>query len=104
MFQPDLFVCDDDSTVLDLPAVLERLAGVSDRPRYTFMVLNLIAKAAGPSGRAGPYVKDAARRVPVRDWLSDAMGPLAQRDPKRRAPPAAVRAEKRRAGKACVSL
>ena len=98
MFQPDLFAGDEGSTVLDLPAVLERLAGISDRPRYTFIVLNLIAKAAGPSGHAGPYVKDADRRVPVRDWLSDAMVPMAQRDPKRRATTAAVRDELSRSG------
>ena len=35
----------------DLPAVLERLATISARPRYAFMVLNLIARAAGASGQ-----------------------------------------------------
>jgi hypothetical protein len=43
-----------DGSALDLPAVLARLAGVSKRPRYTFMVLNIIARAAGSSGSAGP--------------------------------------------------
>jgi hypothetical protein len=47
---------------LDLPAVLERLAEVSSRPRYTFMVLNLIARAAGSTDSAGPYVREGARR------------------------------------------
>lgn len=70
---------------LDLPAVLERLARISARPRYTFMVLNLIARAAGRSNSAGPYVQEKGRAVPVRDWLSDALIPMAQRDVRRRA-------------------
>lgn len=99
MFQPDLFAQSQGLTEeLDLPAVLERLADVSDRPRYTFMVLNLIAKAAASTGRAGPYVKEANQRVPVRDWLSDAMMPMAQRDPKRIATTEAVRNELARDG------
>ena len=68
---------------IDLPALLERLAGVSARPRYTFMVLNLIARAAGGSDRAGPYVRENGKAIPVRDWLSDALLPMAQRDARR---------------------
>lgn len=71
--------------VLDLPAVLERLARISARPRYTFMVLNLIARAAGHSNSAGPYVQAKGGAIPVRDWLSDALIPMAQRDVRRRA-------------------
>jgi hypothetical protein len=74
-----------DEEYLDLPAVLERLARISSRPRYTFMVLNLIARAAGGSNSAGPYVEDKGRAVPVRDWLSNALLPMAQRDARRRA-------------------
>lgn len=70
---------------LDLPAVLERLARISTRPRYTFMVLNLIARAAGRSNSAGPYVQEKGRAIPVRDWLSDALIPMAHRDVRRRA-------------------
>lgn len=70
---------------LDLPAVLARLARVSTRPRYTFMVLNLIARAARQSGDAGPYVRDNGRAVPIRDWLSDALLPMARRDARRHA-------------------
>ena len=68
---------------IDLPALLERLAGVSARPRYTFMVLNLIARAAGQSDSAGPYVRENGQAIPVRDWLSDALLPMAQRDARR---------------------
>lgn len=70
---------------MDLPALIERIAHVSRRPRYAFMVLNLIARAAGASDSVGPYIMDAGRRIPVRDWLSDALIPLAHRDGRRRA-------------------
>lgn len=78
---------------MDLPAVLEKLAQVSARPRYTFMVLNLIARAAGASDSAGPYVREGGQAIPVRDWLSDALMPMAQRDARRRAVVEQVRAE-----------
>lgn len=78
---------------LGLPAVLERLAGASARPRYTYMVLNLIARAAGDSASAGPYVREGNQSVPVRDWLSDALMPMAQRDARRLAIVEQVRVE-----------
>lgn len=77
---------------LDLPAVLERIAALSARPRYTFMVLNLIARAAGQTDSAGPYIRDGAQSVPIRDWLSNALLPMAQRDARRIAVVAQVRA------------
>lgn len=40
---------------LGLPDVIERIAIHSRRPRYAFLVLNLIAKAAGDGDSAGPY-------------------------------------------------
>lgn len=113
MFQPDLFAlekpaerrdpsassgCPPKGEGLDLPAVLDLLAGVSPRPRYTFMVLNLIARAAGKSDSAGPYVREAGEAIPVRDWLSDALMPMAQRDSRRRAVVAQVRADLAAAG------
>lgn len=68
----------------DLPELIERIADVSPRPRYAFMVLNLIAKVAGGnSGSAGPYVVDQGCRVPLRDWLCDSLVPMAKRDPRR---------------------
>lgn len=108
MFQPDLFSGKSDDVAvaaagghrervtgtpvnskdvtqgqIDLPTVLERLALVSTRPRYTFMVLNLIARAAGEAASAGPYVIDEGREVTVRDWLSAALLPMAHRAKKR---------------------
>ena len=54
MFQPDLFSleerarpagADEPQRPLDLPAILERLTVVCERPRYSFMVLNLIGRS-----------------------------------------------------------
>ena len=44
---------------LNLPALIERIADFSPRPRYAFMVLNLIAKAAG-----GTAVQRAPMSIP----------------------------------------
>lgn len=96
--QQDLFASEPLPRRLDMPAVLERLADVSTRPRYAFMVLNLIARAGGASGRLGPYVREAGGAVPVRDWLCDALIPMAQRDSRRIALIAAVRSELAEAG------
>lgn len=96
--QPDLFETAqpaeaDDRDGLDLPDLLERIADASPRPRYAFMVLNLIAKAAnGNSGSAGPYVIEQGRRVLLRDWLCDALVPMAKRDARRLAIVEEVRA------------
>lgn len=68
---------------LDVSAILQRLATHSARPRYTFMVLNLISEAAGPSGSVGPLVASRGGVMPVRDWLSDALAPMAERDRRR---------------------
>ena len=81
------------SDVLDMPGILERLSSVCERPRYSFMVLNLIAKACASSGQAGPYIRQGDRRVPVRDWLCEALVPVAQRDPRRLAIADKVRTE-----------
>lgn len=64
--------------------IVIKLAEVSRRPRYTFMVLNLISEVAGPDGKAGPYVQVNGQHVALRDWLSDNLAPLAQ-DERRRA-------------------
>ena len=71
------------SESLDMPALLDVIATTSSRPRYAFMVLNLIAQAAGSGGSAGPMVKSNGGEVPVRDWLCDALTPMAHRDARR---------------------
>ncbi|WP_052757562.1 hypothetical protein [Sphingobium chungbukense] len=91
MFQPDLFATEatsepasvSEQPVLDVPGILERLADFCERPRYSFMVLNLIAQLSAKTGSAGPFVRAGETRIPVRDWLSDALTPVAQRDPRR---------------------
>ncbi|MGF7154871.1 hypothetical protein [Novosphingobium gossypii] len=70
---------------LDMPAVVEKIMTVSPRPRYTLIVLNLLAKAADTKGVAGPYILDDGGSVPVRDWLGKAMIPMAQRHHRRQA-------------------
>ena len=88
-YQADLFETaepgqGDPPGSLDLAALIERIADISARPRYAFMVLNLIAKAAGKnSGSAGPYVNDGDRRIALRDWLCDCLIPMAKRDARR---------------------
>lgn len=81
-YQPDLFDA-VEPPVLSLPDIIGRIAGVSRRPRYAFMVLNLIARVADATGRAGPQILVDGTPVPVRDWLCDALMPMAQRDPRR---------------------
>ena len=101
MFQPDFFAAEANAEraapqaapALDLPGLLDRLTSVCERPRYSFMVLNLIAQASAQSGSAGPYVREGDRLVPVRDWLCDALVPVARRDPRRLAIADKVRAE-----------
>ena len=69
---------------LDLPGIMRAIADHSARPRYTFMVLDLIARAAGRGGAAGPYVRDGEQLVPIREWLSAAIAPTAARHHYRR--------------------
>jgi len=81
------------SSVVALPDLVERVSQVSKRPRYVLLILNLIAKAAGENGSLGPYVRSDAAQIPVRDWLCQALAPLANRDCRRTAMIAAVRSE-----------
>ena len=92
MLETDLQTRQDNRS-LDMPELLEMLAHSSSRPRYAFMVLNLIAKAAGPNGRAGPHVVSGGERITVRDWLCDALTPMGHRDPRRQALTERVREE-----------
>lgn len=83
---------------LDLPAILDRLARGSERPKHAFLVLGLIARASDAGGRAGPWIRAEGRVLPIRQWLCDALAPMAGRDPKRIARTEAVRAELAAAG------
>jgi hypothetical protein len=91
MFQPDLFAsatrlqATRDRSVqtheMDVAGLLDRLTALCERPRYNFMVLNLLAQACAATGSAGPFVQVGHHRTPIRDWLCDAMVPVARRDP-----------------------
>lgn len=83
----------------DLSTLLERVAQVSTRPRYAFMLLTLIAEVAAPDGSAGPLVRQGRALVSLRDWLSDALTPMGHRDPRRQALAERVRSELILAGK-----
>lgn len=72
----------EPSNSCDIAAVLEQLAQVSSRPRYAFMLLNLIAQVARADGSAGPWIKRDNELVSLRDWLCDALTPMAQRGPR----------------------
>ncbi|KTR83633.1 hypothetical protein NS277_08485 [Novosphingobium barchaimii] len=78
---------------------IERIAAHSRRPRYAFMVLHLIAEIARSDGSAGPYVDTPGERVSIRDWLCDALLPLAHRDQRRQAVIAKVREQLKSDGK-----
>ncbi|HKY81356.1 MAG TPA: hypothetical protein VJM09_07775 [Sphingobium sp.] len=66
----------------DVAALLQKLAQCSTRPRYSFMLLNLIAQVARPDGSAGPWVDQEGELITLRDWLCDALTPMAQRGPR----------------------
>jgi len=92
--QADLFEqvqCPPSAVALHV--LVERVSQVSKRPRYVLLVLNMIAKAAGNNGSLGPYVESEIGQVPVRDWLCQALAPLANRDCRRIAMVEAVRSE-----------
>lgn len=80
------------STPLDMPGLLAVLADCTARPRYAFMVLNLIAEVADAGGHAGPEVIKNGAVLTLRDWLCDSLMPMA-REPRRMALAARVRAE-----------
>jgi hypothetical protein len=87
-----------DNTPLDMAGLLEILAHNAARPRYAFMVLNLIARAARPNGSAGPDVVQGGALIPLRDWLCDALTPMGHREPGRIALALRVRRDLEAAG------
>lgn len=84
---------------LDVARILERVASVSARPRYTMLILELLAKLARGKGRAGPWVEEGGALVPVREWLCEALIPMASRYAKRLALVEEIRSGLSAAGK-----
>jgi len=81
----------------EMAALLDQLSRVSTRPRYAFMLLNLIAELASANGSAGPFVMCNGTAKLLRDWLCDALTPMGCRDPKRQALASRIRDEFARA-------
>lgn len=67
-------------------SIYATLAKLSARPRYAFLVLQLVTEAADDRGRAGPLVR-AGRGSPqyLRDWLCTQLLPMSERDGRRAA-------------------
>ena len=62
------------------------LAKVSARPRYAFLVLQLVTEAADARGRAGPFVNEGDNEsMLLRDWLCTQLLPMSERDGRRSA-------------------
>ena len=92
--QADLFdQASSDRKAMDTPALLAVVAAASSRPKFSYMLLQLLADVADERGSAGPNVMVEGGAVPVRDWLCDALVPMAQRDSRRRSTVETVRAE-----------
>lgn len=67
-------------------SIYATLAKVSARPRYAFLVLQLVTEAADSMGRAGPLVRDGSNRpLYLRDWLCTQLQPLSERNDRRSA-------------------
>lgn len=61
------------------------LAAVSNRPRYAFLVLQLVAEVADGRGQAGPLVCQGAEPALLREWLSTQLLPLSEQNSRRSA-------------------
>jgi hypothetical protein len=72
------------SSASDVSDILGRLSEASARPRYSYLVLSLLSEVADARGKAGPYIVRGNAATPVRDWLCDALAPVAGRDHRRR--------------------
>ena len=60
------------------------LAEVSSRPRYAFLVLQLVSEAADGRGQAGPFIAQGGVPMLLREWLCSQLLPMSEQ-PARRA-------------------
>lgn len=65
--------------------ILSVLAKISRRPRYAFMVLQLVAEIADDQGHSGPFVRRGSSVVLLRDWLCSQLLPLSEQNVRRAA-------------------
>ena len=61
------------------------LAEVSARPRYAFLVLQLVAEIADGRGQAGPRVSQSGEAMLLRDWLCTQLLPMSEQAARRAA-------------------
>ena len=60
------------------------LVEASNRPRYAFLVLQLVAEIADERGQAGPFVAQGGLPMLLREWLCSQLLPMSEQ-PARRA-------------------
>ena len=68
------------------------LTDVSARPRYAFLLLQLVAELADERGHAGPFVGGGNGKMLLRDWLSIQLFPMSEQKRRRAALRARVEA------------
>ena len=68
-----------------LGSIFAVLAACSARPRYAFLVLQLVAEVADGAGRAGPFVHFPSGPMGLRDWLCTQLMPMSARNVRRAA-------------------
>jgi hypothetical protein len=76
----------NQSRFSSIGAIYATLAKLSERPRYAFLVLQLVTEAADERGRAGPLVHTGETSpMFLRDWLCTQLLPMSERDGRRSA-------------------
>ena len=80
------------SGIGDIFGILSR---ASRRPRYAFLVLQLVAEVADGRGQAGPRVLVGGQPVLLREWLCTQLLPLSEQNARRSALRARVAASLR---------
>lgn len=68
-----------------LGSIYALLSQASRRPRYAFLVLQLVAELADQNGRAGPFVRSQSGTVLLRDWLCEQLLPISEQSGRRTA-------------------
>ena len=73
----------DQTHISGVGAIYAALAAASKRPRYAFLVLQLVAEAADARGRAGPLVGRGEAPMLLRDWLCTQLLPMSEQSVRR---------------------
>lgn len=76
---------DNPKQIHRLGDVLALLSTTSRRPRYAFVVLQLITELADERGHAGPFVRSAGKIQLLREWLCEQLLPISEQTGRRAA-------------------